>query len=63
MYVYMDELRETMYVLDLLIPYVFSCIDGLLDVGYMAYALMDCYIYHICVLKMQGNNRKQTKQW
>ena len=32
MYVYMDELRETMYVLDLLIPYVFCCIDGLLDV-------------------------------
>ena len=26
MYVYMEELHETMYVLDLLIPYVFSCI-------------------------------------
>ena len=37
---YVDELRElceTMYVLDLLIPYVLCCIDGLLDVGYMGY--------------------------
>ena len=34
---YVDELRETMYVLDVLMPYVFCCVDGLLDDGYMGY--------------------------
>ena len=55
---YVDELHETMYVLDVLIPYVFCCIDGLLDDGYMGYAWGWNYIYNLCLLKMQGYNKK-----
>ena len=59
MYVYMDEHGETMYVLDVLIPY------AMMDCYVLVYwctAMHWCtamYIYHICLLKMQGNNRKQ----